>query len=511
MPNISPEAKAQVKEAVRHPIVWWRGAGLPDEKLRPWEGGIQMAAEGLKGFMDGFTGMRHLLYLGMGEGRIPPLWMTVHDWIRITWDALTDPPVGAYMDRRRYGERIHRWIMRFNATLSPLLILLQVFNFGLSPMQRIVQWTLIIMFADLMSTTNAVSESKIWAGITPLTDQRGVVQLCKTIGGQLGATFRGIPMGLMGLRSVLGVTDYFIMVFGASLFAPLTIFARWLPSFAKQRVDFTVKVKGEGNSGEAERPPSIRECFAIVKHNRWFMMWIVINIVRLLVPRTNFMYFYRFLVSPFHIRGFEITGELLHTIRGLTFAMPAFLMQPLALKIVGKFDNKVNFIRLHVLILILQHGITYFIGYHTWPRLLIIFTMEGFRECFDRWAPIPHGQINFEMLDYVEWKTGHRSEGMTMAVDGIFNKLIRGNVDSLVNNAVLQWTGFLGWDIPREEQPRRFLDSIWPLMHIIKAGGEVIVLAFLLWFKYPRDPYEVEEDLIERRALAQQAKEETNA
>jgi len=414
------------------------------------------------------------------------------------------------MDRRGFAENTHRWIMRFNATVSPLLILIQVFNFGLSPMQRIIQWTLLVMFSDVMSTTNTVSESKIWAGITPYTDQRGIVQLCRTIGGQLGATFRGIPMSIMGLRDVLGVTDYQIMVIGASLFAPLTIFGRWLPSFAKQRVDFTVKVQGEDKEA-SERKPSIRESLTVVRHNRFFMMMVAVNLLRLLVPRTDFMFFYRFLVQPFRIGGFEVTGELLHTIRGLTFAMPAFLMQPLALKVVGRFKNKVNFLRLHALILVLQHGVTYFIGYHTWPRLILIFSLEGFRECFDRWAPVPRGQIDFEMLDYVEWKTGHRSEGMTMAVYGIFNKLIRGNVDSLVNNAVLHWTGFLGWDIPREEQPERFINSIWPLMHIIRSASEAIALIGLLWYKTPKDPNEVEQDLVARRQAAQAKEEEMQA
>ena len=59
-----------------------------------------------------------------------------------------------------------------------------------------------------------------------------------------------------------------------------------------------------------------------------------------------------------------------------------------------------------------------------------------------------------------------------------------------------------------EEQPERFLNSIWPLLHIGEVVGEAIALAALFWFRYPRDPKEVEVDLIERRALALKAKEE---
>ena len=97
---------------------------------------------------------------------------------------------------------------------------------------------------------------------------------------------------------------------------------------------------------------------------------------------------------------------------------------------------------------------------------------------------------------------------MTAAVDGMINKLIRNNVGNVIGNAVMQWTGYKGWDIPAGEQPERFLKTIWPLTHFRSVVGSAIALAALLWFKYPKDPAEVEADLIERRALAQKLKEE---
>jgi len=510
MARMSAEAKARIGQAIRHPAAWWRGEGLPEEQIRPWEGGIQLLAEGLKGFMGGFTGLKDKLYLGMGEGKIPPNWKSVHDVLRISWDAANDPVIGVAMDRRRLSERAHRWIMRFNATFSPFFILIQCFHFGMTPLQRTIQWTLIAMFADIMSTANAVSESKIWAGITPHTQQRGVIQLCKTVGGQLAELASGIPIALMGLKDVLGITDYQIMIYGALLFMPLTIFCRWLPSYARQRVDFTVRIQGEDETEEqAQRPPTLRESFAVVRHNRWFIIWTIIGFIRLLVPTTDFMNFYRFLVPTMHIRGRAVGGEALYVLRGFTFAVPSALLQPLANRVVSKFSSKVNFVRAHVLVTLAQHAATYFIGYHTWPRLLAIFTLEGIREVFDKWAPIPKGQIDFEMYDYVEWKTGQRSEGMTMAVGGMLNKLIKDNVGSVFGNAVMQWTQFQGWDIPREQQPERFIKSIWPLMHLAPVAGELIVFIALLWFKYPHDPGAVEADLVERRALARKTIKET--
>jgi len=505
MTKMSAEARARFRQALRHPAAWWRGDGLPEENIRPWEGGIQLFAEGLKGFMSGFTNMKDRLYLGLGEGKIPPNWKSVHDVTKITWDALNDPMIGMYMDRRRFSVKLHRWIMRFNATFSPFFILVQCFNFGLSPLQRVILWTAVSMLSDVMSTTNAVSEAKIWAGITPHTQQRGVVQLCKTIGGQLAAATKGLPTGLMGLTAFTGLTDYQTMIYGALIFMPLTIFCRWLPSFAKQRVDFMKKINPDGTPQE-EKPPTFRESFAVVKHNRWFMMNTMINFLRVFLPKTDEMFFYRFLAPKITIAGKNVGGETLWMVKNIVFGMPGILVQPFALKVVGKFGDKLNYLKLHTFVVIATTLAKYLVGYKTWPRLIFNYFMDTTREIFDRWAPVPKGQLDFEMYDYVEWKTGLRSEGMTIAVDGMLGKLINNNVSSVLGNAVNQWTGYQGYDIP--QQPERFLKSIWPLLHLGKIMGETIYLAALFWFKYPHDPKEVEADLIERRALAQKLKEE---
>jgi len=509
--KLKAETKAQIRLALRHPVAWWRGADLPEENIRPWEGGIQFLADGLKYFMNDFTGMRNLLYLGMGEGKVPPNLKSIYDVIRITWDALTDPPVGVYMDRKRFGVTPHRWMMRANAVISPLLIMIQCFNFGLSPVQRVVQWTLMTMFHDLVSTGNAVSESKIWAGITPHSQQRGVLQLWKILGGHMGGMLGALPILLLGMTDVLGITEYQIMIFSALAAAPLTMFCRWLPSLARQRVDFSVRVNAEGaerQDGEAEEKLSFRESFAIVRHNRWFMMWLVVNLIRIVMPRTDERYLYRFLLPKMQFRGREYGGEVLYTLKGIFAGIPGFLLSPFAIQAVRLFGGPVSFIKGHVIINMLMRASVYLVGYKSWPRLAWMWFMEGVKWIFDMWGPVPHGIIGYEMFDYVEWKTGVRSEGMTKSVDGIINKLLKDNLTTVFGNFVTQWTRFQGYDVPAERQPERFIKSIWPLLHVGAFFGELIALIALLLYKTPHDPGLVEADLIERRALAKKMKEE---
>ena len=513
---LSSELKAQIKQAARHPIVWWRGADLPEEKIRPWEGGIQFFAELLKGFMDGFKSMKDRLFVGMGEGKIPPNMKSIHDVIRITSDGLSDPPIGMYMDHKRFGETIHRWIMRFNATFSPLLILLTCFDLGLTAVQRVVMWTVVSVFQNLISTANVVSETKIWAGITPHSEQRGALQLWRTLGDNVGSLVSGLPLVMMGLAGTFGwdLSDYRIMIVGAMLSAPLTIFSRWLPSFAKQRVDFTVKVSAESeepedNSGEAEKKLSIRESFHVVKHNTWFMMWVIIDFIRLLGPKADKMLIYRFLVPNKSLFGSApIDGLLLKNLSDIIFKWPALVLLPYAKKAVEKFGDPVKFVRGHTFLILVTQIAIFAVGYKSWPRLIVMWTLEMLQEVMGKWRAIPDTMIRYEMFDYVEWKTGYRSEGITESVNGLLRKLLKDNIGSVVGNAVTQWTGYLGWDIPLEKQPKRFLDTLWPLLHVGAIFGEIVALIAVLRFKYPHDPKEVEADLIERRALAQKMKEE---
>ena len=505
MDKRSVENQTSFKEIVCHPVAWWKGAGLPEEKLKPWEAGIQFFAEIMKAVMDRFVNLKDWLYLGVGKGKVDPNGKTVAQLITTLWDGLNDPVIGSYMDRKRFGVRVHRWVMRVNAAYSPINILLQLFNFGLSPLQRVIQWTLMGVAGSVVSTANAVSEAKIWAGITPHSEQRGIVQLWKSVGRQVASPIASIVTVLMSLKDVLGVTDYQIIIWCAAIIAPLSIFGRWLPSYAVQRIDFSAAAQ---EKEAAEPPPTLRESFAVVKHNRWFLMSTALKFVTMLSPGTNEMYFYRFLMPRIKIRGNEADGLWLYNLKGTIIGVPAMLLQPFALKFIKLFGGNLNLKRAKAITQIVTSVGKFLVGYKSVPRLLFMYTMELLQEIIDKWDPVADGVIQYQMLDYVELKTGLRSEGMTLAVSGFLDKIIRQNSETLIGNAFLRWTGFPGAEFPLEEQPERFLKSIWPLLQFKQFLTGAAWLSGLLWFRFPMEPAQVEADLIEQRALAQKMKKE---
>lgn len=520
MPKLNPQLKQQVAFAVRHPVTWWKGADLPEEKLRPWEAGIHTVEAISNGFQHGFVNMRNRIFIGnhdeysVRDNLITPRMNMVHDLIGFMFDGFVDPLIGVRMDQRRYPVKFLRNVVRLDATANPLTMMLTLFSFGLSPFQRVGMWLVVWMLHSVMGTANQVSREKIWAGITPHTEQRGQLQLWRSIGMTVGALFTGLPNIFMGLRDVLGITDYHIMIIGSAIFLPITIFGRWLPSFAKQRVDFTQQVNVDGETNTHNETLSFRESFAIVKHNRWFILWTIIGLVRIFTPRTDSMFLYRFLIRDIPgltIAGRNVGAELMFTMKDIVFGWPHFVATPLAVHAVKFLRGPINFVRIDACVMIFTHLTTFFVGYRSWPRLIYMWSMEMLRGFFNQWRDVPHTMISFEMFDYVEWKTGYRSEGMQAAVYGVINKFLRNSANSIVGNFILDWTGYRGWETPADQQPERFINSIWPLSHLGIVAGEVIALIGVLWFKRPRDPDEVERELIERRALVaaqQQLREE---
>ncbi|MCL1952921.1 MAG: hypothetical protein FWF60_08855, partial [Oscillospiraceae bacterium] len=71
MARLSAETKAKIREAIHHPVKWYKSEHLPDEEIRPWEYGNRIVGLTLSGLFSGFKDMIGRVYNGMGEGMVP--------------------------------------------------------------------------------------------------------------------------------------------------------------------------------------------------------------------------------------------------------------------------------------------------------------------------------------------------------------------------------------------------------------------------------------------------------
>jgi Na+/melibiose symporter-like transporter len=234
----------------------------------------------------------------------------------------------------------------------------------------------------------------------------------------------------------------------------------------------------------------------------------VIGLITVLTPKTDKMYLYRFLLPKMNFLGKPVGGEVLLFVKNSVAGTLGTILQPFALQAIRMVGGELNMLRLNSAIEAVTNLLKFLVGYNTFGKFAFMIAMDMIFDITNKWKPVAEKVIDYQMLDYVEWRTGLRSEGMTMAVGGFLTKLLKDNVGKVFSNAVEQWTGYLGYDIPVEQQPARFIDTIWPLLHIGAIFSSTLYFIGRAVFKYPADRAQVEADLIARRALAAAAKEE---
>jgi len=250
----------------------------------------------------------------------------------------------------------------------------------------------------------------------------------------------------------------------------------------------------------------IKNCFVIVRHNRYFLLDIGARFLAVFTPGIDDKDFYRFCGVDEVLKTGKIKGEFLLWLRDNVVSAPGVFLQPFSLPIIRKVGGPRN-------MQVLYQGVTalccfsrFAVGMRSQFGVLFSWAMEMIIRTLGKISTVAGSIISYEMLDYVEWKTGRRSEGVNMAVNGLLGKFVLNNIDTVVGSLVIDGLGF---DPLAEKQTPLFMKWAPVLYLLVPAIDNFIYFIARLLYKYPasmRD--QVEADLIERRALAQAKQEE---
>jgi len=510
MAKFTEEQKAQVRAAVRHPVVWLKGKDLPPEKLRPWELAIQIVPPvigGLRGVFDGDRGwlIQNVFHVDKGL-------QSVMGVISAVWDGLNDPVIGAYMDYRNYPSRVHRWIMRISTLLGSLMGLITVFDFGLTPLQRVIMMIMFNIVGDFFGTASGVAGSKVYMQITPHSSERIKLVTANKFGGMISYSVAAAFWPLLGLRDVLGIRPYSMFVFGAVAFFLPQMLANMLPTFVLQRVPDPPERKGKLSIKETFL--EIKESFFIVRHNKWFVVNTLARLFTMLTPGVSDTDFYRFCgineTVAEKIEGWrgKGTGELLYAIRNFVTGAPGSILQPFAPLAVKKVGGPRNMLLINSASNAVAYLLRYLVGVKSVPGILFTWGTEAIVKTLSPWVNVSTDIIKYEMLDYVEWKTGRRSEGVTTAVEGLLNKVVLNNIDMVIGNLALKRIGF---DVTLDtNQPESYIKWATFFYFICRSVDHLAELIAYWCYRYPGQSREqVEADLIARRRLAEQSLKES--
>ena len=144
------------------------------------------------------------------------------------------------------------------------------------------------------------------------------------------------------------------------------------------------------------------------------------------------------------------------------------------------------------------HGILYLVGYGNFYLLLVLLVVIG----------LPLGIFNVityamvaDSVDYLEFKTGRRSEGVCFASQTFISKLTAG-ISTYITGFVLKYVGFVQPvnDVPVLDQPEKVFNGMFVMITIIPMIGLALAAVPMIFNDYTgKKKQEIQKALEERR------------
>ena len=517
MALVTPEFRQTLHYFSRHPVKFMRGRDLPFETVRPWEQGAHML-QGLVGLRQGFLWRDNWIF--QNYFHMNPNIQATAGTVSAMIDGATDPIIGAFMDSKNYPIRIQRWFQRLGIATDPLLRMLPLLFFGLTDLQRLALIIVCRIVRDVLATPGDIGGEKVFTHITGDGEQRNRISWAWGLGQMLNEMLVPIGEGLLGLRDQFGWNPRVFVLTGLSVAYLPALLIQMGPTFVIQRVPDIERPKTEFNLMSFLR--EMKECFWVTRYNKYFWLDNFRALFAAINPTVNDEDFFRF-SGVEDLVNLPVRGETVRFIRDNVVSIPINILSPFAIRIIKSVGSPRNAMLLHESIGMVAGTARAAVGIQTMPRLMFHWTMEMFIRTFGRVNQTAERIIQLEMFDYVEWKTGRRSEGATAAINGIKRKMITDGIDAaswrLFAYHVLGFRPELGvagepifnargeqiGTAPGQgERYMRYMPILYLWLPMISVTAAWLARFF---YRYPNETRDqVEADLAERRRLADEEK-----
>lgn len=400
------------------------------------------------------------------------------------FDAANDPVMGIIADKTKtkFGK------LRPYLLFSPFLIMIAtaalfyVPDFGYSGRLAYAATTYILW--GICFTIQDVPFWGLSAVVSPLEQERNkmisTARIFSTIGGIVPTVL--VPV----LRDGMGNTKgYFI---GGLIFAVFGSMISLLAFFGtKERVE------------QQKEKVTVGEIVSAYVKNKPLLLLIAASVLgsAMLMAQTSGSYLATYLIkdSGFIPKG---TVQTVMTVAIGAGMMIAMVLMPVLRK---KMSLKAIYISAAVFGAII-HLIMYFVGYSNFYVFLAVLAVAG----------LPLGIFNVityamvaDSVDYLEWKTGRRSEGVCFASQTFISKLTAG-ISTFITSLVLEYVGFIQpdevTDLPVLDQPKEVFDGMFIMVSVIPAISLALCAIPMIFNDYTGKKKEkIQKELAERREI----------
>ena len=349
------------------------------------------------------------------------------------WDTVNDPLMGAIVDktRTRYG-KLRPYLMVVPIPLSIATIMLfagpEILADAKSTTIKIIYMYISYFIWEFFYTLGDVPFWGLSTAISPSTSDRSrAISSARLISGILGGLSTTLLPVMMDLTNndAWGLSlsqDFLILALIAGTFG-MALFS--LAGYkTKERVVQTIK------------EPSVIDGFKVMFKNKPLMLIIIGNVLGTLTGLSEVFQTY------YYSEVLELSSAVLWiNLPGTLLGYVTYLLIP---KLKQKLDNR-QIVMLNVIVRCVVSTIIFFLGLKFYQTNIVIISIllmvrNFIFSFFNTINQVIPTEMIGDTVDYMEWKTGERNEGVSFSVLTFVSKLT-GSVSTSLGTALLPVIG----------------------------------------------------------------------
>lgn len=397
------------------------------------------------------------------------------------FDGLNDPVLGIYYDRRKFTDGKAKPFFKYLAIPGAIALVMMFSAPKFSPdpkidtVIKVVYAILTYCVFESMQTVNGTAFMSLYNSISDNFDERSkiisVARMFSTVGNAAVGGMIPILLSFFNNDDVLAKTYIYFGVaclVGAAFF----LYNFLMSKYVKERV----LVPHEENI-------KLKELFRSFMKNKLLLLMMLSSIISGLLSAGNTsMYFYQY----------NMGNPALMTLVGIITA-PALVVATVLVPVLAKRFNKRTIILSCTAMTLTCHIAYLIIGYKS---IWVVILYNVLVNIPNNIRGIIYWNMIADSVDYAEWKTGYRNDGMIYSIEGVLGKVI-GGIGSMSTAIILSLAKFVPNAPAQTEEAMQGLFRIPLIITILSTALAAIPYCFYTFSR--REHARVLEELKQRK------------
>ena len=423
------------------------------------------------------------------------------------FDAINDPIMGVLVDKTRTKDgQMRPYIKWAPIFVSIVMVLFFIGSADAPPLLNIIYTTILFIGLDVTYTAFDIPMGALAFSITPSGIERtklfGVSSITRSVLGALPQVF------VAGAALLPYFNDHTPQAYLTSAIVSaigIIFLTRFTFKNTRERAE------------HREDVPSVKECFALLFKNRPLLMLFLGNIFFVICKIAEQVSFY-FVADLMFNRSYNV---FIDVVKFPGFLVAGLLVPKIVERLGRRADSK-KFYQACCVAAILLHGLFALTCYNGLMNkaagdsvplftgiLVVLFT--GLTSIPLEFKNLIQKEMEAETVDYIEWKTGTRVEGIMLSIMSFTGK-IENTFSSSIGLAILGFTGYVQHTEGSLIQNTETNWALFLLTTLVPAIGYLLMLIPMHFYNITGDGHrQMMKEIMERRAARKAEKETAKA